>query len=171
MRVLEEGRGVAYAKLFFRIGGYITKEWYPDFLAVRRGSMDFEDMYAEGTLSRNAKRVYEAARSLPRVLMPELKSMAAFGREENGAFEQALTELQMRMFLTICGQARRRNKYGEEYGWHCTEFCTVEQFWGEDFIRAAGELDPAEAEARITRRILELNPNAKKGTIRKFIRG
>ena len=171
MRVLEEERGVAYAKLFFRVGGYITKEWYPDFLAVRRGSMDFEDMYAEGTLSYNARRVYEAARSLPRVLMPELKSMAAFGREENSAFEQALTELQMRMFLTICGQARRRNKYGEEYGWHCTEFCTVEQFWGEDFIRAAGEIDPAEAEARITARILELNPNAKKGTIRKFIRG
>ena len=171
MRLLEEARGIAYAKLFFRIGGYITKEWYPYFLAVRRGSMDFEDMYAEGTLSHNARRVYEAARSLPRVLLPELKSMAAFGREESSAFEQALTELQMGMFLTICGQRRRRNKYGEEYGWHCTEFCTVEQFWGEDFIRAAGELDPEEAEARITQRILELNPEAKKGTIRKFIRG
>ena len=47
----------------------------------------------------------------------------------------------------------------------------MEQFWGEDFIRAAGELDPEEAEARITARVLELNPNAKKGTIRKFIRG
>ena len=133
--------------------------------------MDFEDFYAEGTLSYNAKRVYEAARSVPRVLMPELKSMAAFGREEGSAFEQALTELQMGMFLTICGQRRRRNKYGEEYGWHCTEFCTIEQFWGEDFIRAAGELDPVEAEARITARVLELNPEAKKRTIRKFIRG
>ena len=51
MRLLEEGRGIAYAKLFFRIGGYITEEWYPYFLAVRRGSLDFEDMYAEGTLS------------------------------------------------------------------------------------------------------------------------
>ena len=133
--------------------------------------MDFEDCYAEGTLSYNARRIYDAARSVPRVLLPELKSMAAFGREENSAFEQALTELQMRMFLTICGQRRRRNKYGEEYGWHCTEFCTVEQFWGEDFIRAAGEIDPEEAEARITARVLELNPEAKKGTIRKFIRG
>ena len=171
MRLLEEGRGIAYAKLFFRIGGYITKEWYPYFLAIRRGSMDFEDMYAEGTLSHNAKRVYEAARSLPRVLLPELKSMAAFGREESSAFEQALTELQMGMFLTICGQRRRRNKYGEEYGWHCTEFCTVEQFWGEDMLLTAGELDPAEAEARITARVLELNPEAKKAAIRRFIRG
>ncbi len=171
MRVLEEGRGIAYAKLFFRIGGYITREWYPYFLAVRRGSMDFADCYAEGTLSYQAKRVYEAAKSVPRVLVPELKSMAAFGREENAAFEQALTELQMRMFLTICGQKRRRNKYGEEYGWHCTELTTVEQFWGEDFVLAAGELDPAEAEERIARRVLELNPAAKKGTIRKFIRG
>ncbi len=171
MRVLEEGRDIAYAKLFFRVGGYITKAWYPDFLAVRRGSMDFEDMYAEGTLSYAARRVYEAARTVPRVLMPELKRLAAFGREENAAFEQALTELQMRMFLTICGQARRRNKYGEEYGWHCTEFCTVEQFWGEDFVRSAGEIDPEEAEERIARRVLELNPAAKKAAIRRFIRG
>ena len=171
MRVLAERDDIAYAKLFFRIGGYITKEWYPDFLAVRRGTMEFDDAYAEGSVSYAARQVYEAARALGPALLPELKVHAGFGREENGAFEQAVTELQMRMFLTICGQGRRRNKYGEEYGWHCTRLCTVEEFWGEDFIRAAGELDPEEAEARITRRILELNPEAKKGTIRRFIRG
>lgn len=171
MRVLEEGRGIAYAKVFFRVGGYITREWAPDFLAIRRGGVDFEDLWAEGTISNAARRVYEAARSLPRVLVPELKSMAAFGREENAAFEQALTELQMRMLLTICGQRRRRNQFGEEYGWHCTELCTVEQFWGEDFVRAAGEIDPEEAEARITARVLELNPEAKKAAIRRFLRG
>ena len=113
----------------------------------------------------------EAARATGPVLLPELKAQAGFGREENGAFEQAVTELQMRLFLTICGQGQRRNKYGEEYGWHCTRLCTVEEFWGEDLIARAGELDPGEAEARIARRVLELNPAAKKTAIRHFIYG
>ena len=171
MRVLLERDDIAYAKLFFRIGGYITREWYPAFFACRRGSMDFEDAYAEGSVSHAAKRVYEAARATGPVLLPELKAQAGFGREENGAFEQAVTELQMRLFLTICGQGQRRNKYGEEYGWHCTRLCTVEDFWGEDLIARAGELDPGEAEARIARRVLELNPAAKKTAIRHFIYG
>ena len=171
MRVLSEEDDIAYAKLFFRIGGYITKEWYPDFLACRRGSMAFEDAWAEGSVSFAAKRGYEAAEAAGAALLPELKALAGFGREENAAFEQALTELQARMFLTICGQGRRKNKYGEEFGWHCTRFCTVEQFWGENFVAAAGELDPEAAEARIAARVLELNPEAKKQTIKKFIYG
>ena len=36
MRVLEERDDIAYGKVFFGAGGYITKEWYPYFLTVRR---------------------------------------------------------------------------------------------------------------------------------------
>lgn len=35
MRVLEEKEDIAYAKLFFKKSGYITKEWYPYFLSIR----------------------------------------------------------------------------------------------------------------------------------------
>ena len=171
MRVLRERDDIAYAKLFFRIGGYITREWYPCFLACRRGTMEFEDAWAEGSVSCAAKRVYVAARASGPVLLPELKALAGFGREENVAFEQAVTELQMRLYLTICGQGQRRNKYGEPYGWNCTRLCTVEEFWGEAMMASAGELDPTEAEERITGRILELNPRAKKTAIRHFIYG
>lgn len=171
MRVLAERDDVAYGKLFFRIGGFITRDWYPDFLAVRRGGMEFEDAWAEGSVSHAAKRVYDVVRETGSILSPELKALAGFGRGENAAFEQAVTELQMRMFLTICGQGRRRNKFGEEYGWNCARLCTAEQFWGGDFVLAAGELDPEEAEARITAQVLRLNPAAKRAVIRRFIRG
>ncbi len=36
MRVLEERDDIAYGKVFFGVSGYITREWYPYFLAVRR---------------------------------------------------------------------------------------------------------------------------------------
>ena len=44
MRVLEERSDIAYAKVFFRGSGYITREWYPFFMSVRRQGMTFEEM-------------------------------------------------------------------------------------------------------------------------------
>ena len=68
MRVLNERKDIAYSKIFFRKAGYITKEWYPYFLAARRGRKSFEEMYADGIYSNYAKRIYELLReneSLP----------------------------------------------------------------------------------------------------------
>ena len=36
MRVLEERSDIAYAKVFFRGSGYITREWYPFFMSAAR---------------------------------------------------------------------------------------------------------------------------------------
>lgn len=59
MRVLEERDDIVYAKLFFRTSGFITKEWYPYFYAVRRQGETFEEAYENGTISQMAKRIYE----------------------------------------------------------------------------------------------------------------
>ena len=55
IRVLDEHDDIAYGKLFFKKSGYITKEWYPYFLTVRRGGKDFMDEYADGAISHFAK--------------------------------------------------------------------------------------------------------------------
>ena len=48
IRVLDERKDIAYSKLFFKKSGYITKEWAPYFLAVRRENR---------TLMRNTRKV------------------------------------------------------------------------------------------------------------------
>ena len=171
MRVLYERRDIAYAKLFRRASGFITKEWYPDFISLRRGGDTFAEAWETGSVTHAMKRIYDAVERLGPVLSPELKREAGFGKEESALFEQALTDLQMRMFLTICGQGKRRNKFGQEYGWYCAKLCTVEQFWGDAFIQNALVLDPSDAEARLTAQALRLNPEAKKQDIRRFLFG
>lgn len=59
IRVLEEKEDIVYAKLFFNKSGYITKEWYPYFLAVRRGGRTLMEEYEDGKVSYFAKRIYE----------------------------------------------------------------------------------------------------------------
>jgi len=171
IRVLNEQNDIAYAKVFFRKAGYITREWYPYFLAARRGGMTFEDEYADGTLSHLSKRVYEAVARNGNLSLQEIKQIAGFKREDSSKVENALTELQMKMYLTISQIGYKISQKGEEYGFSYTVFSTTEAFWRDDVFDIAAHIDTQEALDRITERIYTLNPFAQEKNIRKFIRG
>lgn len=169
MRVLEERDDIAYSKIFFRTSGYITKEWYPYFYAVRRKGESFEEAYESGTISQMAKRIYDII-SGGEVAFHEIKQLGGFRREDNSKFERAIVELQMRMFITMCGRTQKINKYGEAYGWNSTVFITTEDFW-EKRGGILPDLSFTESYDRIKMQILKLNPDAEQKKIDKFIRG
>ncbi|MBQ6697329.1 MAG: hypothetical protein IJN16_11545 [Lachnospiraceae bacterium] len=166
MRVLEERKDIAYGKVFFGTSGYITKEWYPYFLAVRRQGMVFEEWYDEGKISLLEKKIYEAISENGQMALHELKSSCGITKETASKFDRALTNLQKYLFVTMCGRTQKKNKYGEGYGWNSTVFCTVEDFWGEEL---SIDISSEEAYKKIHDRILELNPDAEEKAIRKFI--
>jgi len=171
MRVLNERDDIAYAKLFFKKGGYITREWYPYFLAARRGGMDFDDEYADGAISHYAKRIYEAIRANGALPIHRLKPLIGFSREDQSKFARGLVELQMKMYITTCGSQQKLTKMGEEYGWSSNVFCTTEEFFADAVFERANEIGETEAAERITERILRFNPNADQKKIVKFIVG
>lgn len=171
MRVLEERNDIAYAKLFFKKSGYIAKEWFPYFLTVRRDNMTFSEEYADGAISNHAKRIYEAILENGTLPLHTIKRLTGFGKEEKSQFERALVELQMKMYLTMCGRQQKISQKGEEYGWPSTIFCTTESFWGEDVFERAARIKKDEAFQKITERICVLNPKAEQKKILKFITG
>ena len=77
-RVLEERGDIAYAKLFFIKGGFITSEWYPYFLSARRGGVAFGEAYDGGTVSHPAKRVYDVVADSGPLPTHAIKQMAAY---------------------------------------------------------------------------------------------
>lgn len=169
MRVLEERDDTAYAKVFFRTGGYITRGWYPDFYAVRRRGETFEETYERGVISTEARRIYEIVSEGPTALH-DLKTLGGFGKSEKSRFDRAILDLQMGLFITVSGQQQKRNQYGMEYGWSSTVFSTAEDFWAERGLELC-DLDPDESYDRIRSRIRTLNPAAEEKTIRRFILG
>jgi hypothetical protein len=178
MRVVEERSDIAYAKLFFKKSGFITKEWYPRFLAVRRVNLNFEEAYAMGTVSHFAKRIYDVVASGDSVPIHTIKKLAGFSREDKSGFDRALTELQMRMFITICGRQQKITENKIQYkpgeplsGWSSTVFCTVEKFFGEEIINKAAAMDADTAGKEIKEQILKLNPSAQEKKMVKFIYG
>jgi hypothetical protein len=172
MRVLEERGDIAYAKLFFKKSGYITADWYPNFLAVRRRNRSFKDAYSDGTLSYEAKRLYDVVSEQGAVPLHSLKSLSGLDHKVNKSrFERGLTELQTRMFITMCARRQKQSKTGEEYGWFSTVFCTVEKFFPDAVFQKAASLKPEEAASAIRNQVLSLNPRAKERAIEKFIKG
>ena len=172
IRVLDERRDIAYAKVFFKKSGYITREWAPYFLAVRRGGHSFTEDYERGTISYDAKRIYECVAEHETLPLHAMKQLTGFGdKDSKSRFDRALTELQTRMFLTMCGRQQKLSSKGAEYGWSSTVFCTTESFWGEDVFEEAASIEPTEATESITSRILTLNPTAEHKKLLKFIHG
>ena len=171
MRVLDERTDIAYGKVFFKKSGFITREWAPQFLAARRGKADFDGAYADGTLSHAAKRIYNTVLEYGTLPLHAIKQIAGFTSEDKSRFDSALTELQMRMYLTMCGRQQKLSQKGEEYGWYSTVFCTTEQFWGEDIFSNAGEIAKDDAIEAIKQQVLLLNPQAEEKKIQKFILG
>ena len=170
MRVLEERDDIAYSKLFFKSSGFITKEWYPFFYAVRRQGISFDEAYESGTVSAAAKRIYTLISENTVLPIHELKTLGGFSGKEGSVFDRAVTDLQMRMFITMCGKTQKKNKHGEYYGWNTTVFTTVESFWAERSFTVP-ELSPAEGYDRIASQILALNPSADAKACAKFIKG
>ena len=171
MRVLDERNDIAYSKVFFRKAGYITKEWYPYFLAARRGNRVFDEDYSDGLMSNSAKRIYDAVAENGSLPLHEIKRISGFSRDDKSKFDGALTELQMKLYLTMCGRAQKISQEGKGHSWASTVFCTTEQFWGEDVFGQAANISAEKAVEKITERILQLNSNAQKKKIKKFIYG
>ena len=122
MQVLEERNDIAYGKLFFRKAGYITREWYPLFLAARKGWCPFDEAYADGIISHMAGQIYTLLQSDGALPLHMLKSLGGFGKEDKSRFDSALTELQMRMYITMCGRQQKLSSEGKSYGWASTAF-------------------------------------------------
>jgi hypothetical protein len=171
IRVLDERKDIAYAKVFFKKSGYISKEWAPYFLAVRRGNTGFDEEYDAGLVSHNAKRIYETILEYETLPVHAIKQVAGFDSAEKSAFDRALTELQMKLYLTMCGRQQKVSQKGEQYGWSSTVFTTTETFWGEDVFTQASKVDEKQAIERIKEQILKLNPVADEKKMMKFIKG
>jgi len=168
-RVLDERRDIAYGKLFFKKSGYITKEWFPYFLAVRRNGVSFDESYKDGLMSHFAKRIYDVVTAHETLPVEEIKQLGRFTREDKSGFDRAMVELQMRMYISPCGRRNKVSQKGEEYGWSSTVFCTTERFFGEDVFEHAAGIDADMAKCKITEQVLRLNPSAQEKNILKFI--
>lgn len=122
-------------------------------------------------MSHYAKRIYALIRDNGALPVHAIKQLGGFGKQDATRFDRALVDLQMKLYITMCGRRQKQSKTGEAYGWSSTVLCTTEDFWGGDVFAQAAKIDPAEGAARIAEQVLRLNPAAKPAKVKRFAIG
>ncbi|MFQ9798998.1 MAG: hypothetical protein ACLR23_08705 [Clostridia bacterium] len=139
IRVLEERRDIAYAKVFFRKSGYIARDWYPYFIAARRGNTSLEEEYGNGRISQYARRIYAVIEENGVVPLHAIKKLVGVEKEDKAQFERSACGVaDEAVHHHVRGTAKKRSQAGEEYGWSSTVFCPTELFLGKGDGRGGG---------------------------------
>lgn len=161
---------IAYGKFFDRKAGFISKEWFPAFANYRRDGYDYEGLYEDGKMKGRARQILNALRLDEEAVGLEMMSgqLRKTAGVEKG-FDGILIDLQMQSFLLISGFQQKRNKRGEEYGWHLPLFMTPETKWGYDFVNSVNE-KPEESREKIMEQLRKHYPAADGKIIRKLIK-
>ena len=149
---------IAYGKFFNRNAGFISKDWFPVFANYRRNGYDYDALYDDGLASHKSKKIMDAFDLDEESVSKSLISSEL--RELAGKDETTLTQLQMQTYLIISDFRQRKNKNGQEYGWHLSVYETPETKWGRDFVASGYSADPMESWKTITAHMKKLYPEA-----------
>jgi hypothetical protein len=171
IRSIKEVDFLVYGKLFYRKAGWITRDWLPKFLSIRRNRKTFDEMYQDGIISQMEKRIYDCIRQTDKISIHDLKNVLECKKGDYSKFNMALISLQMKLFITLYDETNKISMNGQTYGWPVTVFSTLEEKVGEYIVSEAYEIRTEDAFDAIYEHIKELNPYAQDKQVKNFIIG
>ena len=168
--LIAEDENIAYGKFFDRKAGFVSRKWFPAFANYRRDGYDYEGLYEDGKMKGRAKQILDVLQLDENAIGLEMMSgqLRKMAGIEKG-FDNILIDLQMQSFLLISRFQQKRNKRGEEYGWHLPSFMTPETKWGYDYVNSADEKSDVSWE-RIVNQIRKHYPAVEENVIRKLMK-
>lgn len=152
--------GCVYGKFFWNKAGYVSLDYFADFLNHRRESFDMEDKFLDGQVAYKDKLLYDTLSEHGSLLTHELKSYANFRKGGNKGFDSSITRLQMQTYVMIDDFEYRMDKFGMEYGWGVARLTTPEIKLGADWVENAYETPLELSKKRIYDHLAKLLPHA-----------
>lgn len=148
---IASNRRVAYGKFFGNRAGYISLDFYRDFINWRRFR---RPLAAESTdsLGQNvAEILYEILAVNGEMLSIELKKLSGFGRATGlprladreksrraTGFDTLISRLQMSGLVVISGFSHNIDRHGNPYGWGIARLSTPENHFGSAALQTDG---------------------------------
>ena len=159
--ILARRGNVAYGKFFHNRAGFLSKEWLPVFANYRRDGYDFDARWDDELASWRQKKIMDLfmEKNADREFFSfEVKEKAGFGKNGEKNFEGTLTSLQMMLYLVCCDFRQKKNKKGQEYGWHIAVYSTPEHLFGRDLVTSCYREDPKRSLGRIIAQVQKICP-------------
>ena len=166
-QVLAVDPSIAYGKFFNRTAGFVSGAFFPVFANYRRNGYDFDALFEDELASYRAKKIMDAFETDEEGVGKALLSSEI--RELAGKDETTLAELQIQTYLIISDFRQRKNKKGQEYGWHLAVMETPESKWGRAHVAGGYAEEPEESWKRIEERMKRFYPEADEKAVRKML--
>jgi hypothetical protein len=149
-----------YGKFFRNKAGFISLDWMPDFVNLRRDGYDYDARYDDGLAAKKDLDVYTVIAQRGPILSKQLKQDCNYRKGGNKGFDTVITRLQMQGYVVISDFIYMRDRMGIPYGWGVAKYATPEQLYGYDAVTAAYCRSPQESKERILTHLTALLPQA-----------
>ena len=160
--IVTEG-GCVYGKFFDKKAGYISMDWWPDFMNYRRHAYPVP---APGSIEETIVLTLREHGSL---ITRELRAACGFtGAKMRSRFDGYVTRLQMSCRIITQDFIYPRDKHGHEYGWGWSLLTTPEQLLGKEACQC--ERAPEESLERILTHLKHILPRANEQQLMKLIK-
>ncbi len=172
----------AYGKFFARKAGFVSLQWLPDFINMRRSAFPLD------SLDGDAPHILEVLRQSESMLSHELKKACGYSLarrrtrfnpdnplepvrlERTGSqFDAIINQLQMGTWVCIADFEYKRTADGRPYGWGVARYCTPEAMYELDIVRAIEGRTPQESRQRILSHLHQLFPHATDKALAKIV--
>ena len=152
-----------YGKFFDKKAGYISMDWWPDFMNYRRHAYPEP---AEGSIE---EAIVLTLREHGSLITRELRAACGFtGAKMRSRFDGYVTRLQMSCRIVTQDFVYPRDKHGHEYGWGWSLLTTPEDLLGKEVC--ACDRTPQQSLERIMDHIKRILPHATEKQIMKLIK-
>ena len=162
--LIREGK-VLYGKFFQKKSGFISREWYADFMNYRRDGYDFEGRFNDHMASEKERSVLAVIEKNPDIISTYLKELTGSMK----GLDSVLNSLMMKGYIVNSDFTYRYDKNGRRYGWGIAHYDTVEHLLKEDYVAAAYRREPKESFERIQTHLQLLFSEASEKEIRRII--
>lgn len=162
----------AYGKFFEGKACYVSLDWLPDFINVRRSLYIMKDE----EISRE-KLVYDAVVAKESMLTTEIRQECGFAKPRapklnplekleaglqkkivtmtrSESLDTILTRLQMSTHFVVADFEYKQDKHGKPYGWGVARYATPEALYGNEILKCP--YSPKQSYKRIKQHLLEL---------------
>ena len=160
--IVTEG-GCVYGKFIDKKAGYISMDWWPDFMNWRRSAYPAP---SPGSIEETIVLTLCEHGSL---ITRELRAACGFtGTKMRSRFDGYVTRLQMACRIITQDFIYPRDKHGKEYGWGWSLLTTPELLLGKEACQC--ERTPQESLGRILDHLKHLLPRASEQQLMKLIK-
>ena len=159
--VVTEGNCV-YGKFFAGKAGFISREWWPDFMNYRRAVSAAPQ---EGSIEEAIVATLQEQGSM---ITRQLRAACGFtGPKMRSKFDGYVTRLQMGCYLVTEDFVYPQDKHGRDYGWGWSLLTTPEQLYGREACQCSRT--PAESLERMLTHLRQLLPEATERQVEKLV--